>query len=189
MVPEPPAAQRLCLVGLSAPGLALTALAEALSRRVALPCVLVPDVPAPALPVLPGRDQWDARALLDWLAARREPHELTLAITGRDLGLPVFSHVFGLAEPGARVAVIALARLDPAFEGLPADPRLWLRRAVAEALHELGHIAGLGHCRAPDCVMRFAGTVAKADARGGAFCAACRASLPAWLRPPSPAYA
>jgi archaemetzincin len=183
MAPEFALPQRLRLASLAMPaGLPHATLAELISRHVALACVSSRTVPPP-LPELPGRDQWDARALLDWLASTRAPHELLLGLTGRDLGLPIFSHVFGLAQQGGAVAVVSVARLDPTFEGWPADPRLWLRRALAEMLHELGHVAGLAHCPEPACLMRFAGTVGKVDARGEVFCAACAARLPIWLRP------
>lgn len=184
MSPEAGAPRRLRLVSLALPeGTAPEQLAERISRRVGLPCQLDPHGPLPELKALPGRSQWDARPLLEWLAARVAPRELVLGLTGRDLGLPIFSHVFGLAQDGGSVAVVSLARLDPAFDGLPPDPERPLRRTLGEALHELGHLAGLKHCPEPACLMRFAGTVEKADARGQVFCPACHARLPAWLHP------
>jgi archaemetzincin len=189
MRPEAGAPRRLRLVPLALPrgGQASRALeeqlAERLSRRVALPCVLDSHGPLPELPELPGRNQWDARPLLDWLAAGLASRELVLGLTGRDLGLPIFSHVFGLAQDGGCAAVVSLARLDPAFDGLPPDPERLLARALGEALGQLGHLGGLKHCPEAQCLMRFAGTVEKADARGQAFCPACRARLPAWLHP------
>jgi archaemetzincin len=98
----------------------------------------------------------------------------------------VFSFVFGLARTdGAHTAVVSLARLDPRFYGLPPDAEATSRRALGEMLHELGHAGRLAHCRAPDCVMRFAASIDLADARGARFCAACRALSPSWLRAPA----
>jgi archaemetzincin len=164
------------------------ALAARLSRQVGVACrVPVDAVPSRDLPALAGREQLDAHALLLRLASspRGSPAGVVrLGLTTRDIGLPVFSFVFGLARTDdGRVAVVSLARLDPVFYGLPPDPEAAGRRALGEMLHELGHVAGLQHCLAPDCVMRFAGTVEKADARGCAFCDACRGRLPQWLRP------
>ncbi len=183
MSPEAGAPRRLRLVPLALPEAALPEqLAARLSRRVALPCVLDALGPLPELPELRGRNQWDARPLLEWLASGTGSRQLVLGLTGRDLGLPIFSHVFGLAQDGGSAAVVSLARLDPAFDGLPPDPERLLIRTLGEALHELGHLAGLKHCPQAECLMRFAGTVEKADARGQAFCPACHARLPAWLR-------
>lgn len=175
---------RLRLVVLAFPAqVEADALAQRLSRRLALPCQLDRRAEPPELAALPGRPQWDARALLDWLAAQAGERELALGLTGWDIGLPIFSHVFGLAQDGGQAAVVSLARLDPAFDGLPADPERLLGRAVGVALHELGHLGGLKHCLQPECLMRFAGTVEKADARGQAFCPTCQARLPHWLKP------
>jgi len=166
----------------------LEVLAAQLSRHVGVACrVLADTVPSHDLPSLAGREQLDAHALLQRLESlprAAPPGAVRLGLTTRDIGLAVFSFVFGLAHTDdGRVAVVSLARLDPTFYGLAPDPGATARRALGEMLHELGHVAGLQHCIAPDCVMRFAGTVEKADARGAAFCDPCRAHLPHWLRP------
>lgn len=149
----------------------------ALSSRVELPCrprAAPAEIP---LETVPGRSQVDADRLLARLEAI-PGHEPLVGITAHDLGLPIFTHVFGRARLGGRAAVVSLARLgqpDPiASEGAPLG-----RRAAAEILHELGHLAGLEHCTEPDCLMRFAATVEAADLRGVNFCAACIARLPA----------
>jgi archaemetzincin len=58
---------------------------------------------------------------------------------------------------------------------------LTAQRATAEILHELGHVAGLGHCRDASCLMCFSGSVEAVDLRGLAYCAACAAALPPGL--------
>ncbi len=45
---------------------------------------------------------------------------------------------------------------------------------VKEAVHDLGHTCGLGHCRNPRCVMFFSNTLGDTDVKGPGFCAACR---------------
>ena len=77
---------------------------------------------------------------------------------------------------------MSLARADPSFYGLPADQDLRDERAVAEILHELGHLATLEHCPDRGCLMSFAGSIERVDARGAEFCGSCRARLPHWLR-------
>jgi len=157
-------------------------LAERLSRNLRMPVQLETEPMAPEPVRVPGRDQWDARRLLEDLEARPLAQgELRLAVTAHDLAVPVFSFVFGLARERQSVALVSLARLDPSFYGLPPDPARTLTRTLGEALHELGHLAGLAHCGEAECLMRFAGTLDKADARGSVYCVDCRARLPSWF--------
>lgn len=49
---------------------------------------------------------------------------------------------------------------------------VFLRRAATEAIHELGHAYGLGHCREPHCVMWLSNTLAERDQKGTSSCPA-----------------
>ena len=80
-------------------------------------------------------------------------------------GLPVRS--------GMRAAVQVSSRT----EAMAPDDALFLQRAVKEAVHELGHTCGLGHCRNPRCVMFFSNTLHDTDVKGPGFCTACRDKL------------
>ena len=64
-------------------------------------------------------------------------------------------------------------RLDNRFYGLPADEAVYLRRVVTEAVHEIGHVLGLGHCPDPHCVMHFSNSLADTDRKGYHFCERC----------------
>jgi archaemetzincin len=158
----------------------LEALAARLSQRVELACHVGPDLGLP-LARIPGRDQLDANALLEALETRGRDERLLLGVAGEDIAIPVFTFVFGLARQGGRACVVSLARADPTFYGLPADPQLRDERVVAEIRHELGHLAMLEHCPDRRCLMSFAGSIERADARGTEFCASCRERLPKWL--------
>ncbi len=160
-------------------------LAARLSRRVGAPC-RVAEAGAGPVALLPGRDQTDADALLAWLESQPVRDAVVLGVTAQDLAIPIFTFVFGRARSGGQAAVVSLARLDPAFYGLPADEELLVRRGVRELLHELGHLARLPHCDHPECLMRFAGSVEKADLRGAEFCDSCAERLPDWMRRGSP---
>jgi len=108
-------------------------------------------------------------------ALRADPSRLwTLAVTDADLCAPERTFVFGEATVGGCCAVVSLARLDPG-EG-PASGAL-RARLLAEAVHELGHVAGLDHCDRGACVMVPCRTVEEVDRRGGAFCSRCRGLL------------
>jgi archaemetzincin len=134
---------------------------------------------------IPNRDQLDAGALLEALEARATADAgLLVGVTGEDIAVPVFTFVFGLARQGGRACVVSLARTDPSFYGLPPDPALRDERAVAEVLHEVGHLATLEHCPDRGCLMSFAGNIERVDTRGSRFCPSCRERLPHWLRGP-----
>jgi archaemetzincin len=168
-------------IGTFPPG-TLQALAARLSRHVHLPCHVLPEDELP-LPRLAGRSQLDAAALLEVLESRASaPARLLVGVAAEDIAIAIFSFVFGLARQGGRACVVSLARTDPAFYGLPSDEDLRDRRAVAEILHELGHLAALDHCPDRGCLMAFAGNVEKVDTRGARFCGPCTTRLPGWLR-------
>jgi archaemetzincin len=158
------------------------AIAERLSLRLSAGCRVLDAESAPP-PRLAERDQVDADALLAALEARPSTGAVVLVgLTALDIALPIFTFVFGRARQGARAVLVSLARLDPAFYGLPADPELLARRATDEILHELGHAAQLAHCPDASCLMSFAGSVERVDVRGGSFCARCLRHVPRWLR-------
>ena len=168
------------------PPATLEDLAVRLSRRVGVACHVLPSGVLP-LRRIPDRDQLDANALLESVEARaRSDSRLLVGVTAEDIAVPVFTFVFGLARQGGRACVVSLARTDPCFYGLPPDPALRDERAVAEVLHEIGHLAKLEHCHDRGCLMSFAGIVERVDTRGSRFCAACVERLPHWLRGPAP---
>jgi len=158
-------------------------LAGGLSRRVPVPCRIRGAFLEAERQRLPGRAQADADRLLASLeAGAADPGAAVVGVTDLDLGIPVFTFVFGRARASGHAAVVSVARLDPAFYGLPPRGEVRLQRTVLEILHELGHVAGLRHCRNHPCLMRFAGSVAAVDVRGSTFCGACAERLPRWLR-------
>lgn len=156
------------------------------SRRVAVPCHLHPEpwIFPPAR--LAGREQLDADALLAGLEAVPIPGAVQIGLTTLDVGLSLFTFVFGRARLHGSSALVSLARISPERYGLPADPDLTARRAVVEFLHEFGHVAGLAHCEDFGCIMRFAANVESIDLRGAVFCPACASALPRHLVPESP---
>jgi archaemetzincin len=100
-----------------------------------------------------------------------------LAVTARDLFIPVLTFVFGHAQLGGRVAVVSLARLRQEFYGLPADDAVFRDRSAKEALHETGHLFHLVHCSNPRCAMSLSTGVRQIDRKDAAFCADCRGRL------------
>lgn len=124
----------------------------------------------------PVRRQHSAAQVLNGLARFKTSLtqvERVLGIVSVDLFAPDLHFVFGEADPREKVAVISIARLKPEFYGLPSDEALLRLRTLKEAVHELGHTYGLGHCPDPACVMRFSNELQETDRKGASFCPEC----------------
>jgi archaemetzincin len=160
------------------PEATLSALKDGLVKAFGAEVLLVGEGPIPADAYAPRRRQYKAEAFLPLIQnSRRSPQDLVLGVTGADLYVSGLNFVFGLANSRDKTAIISLARLSPEFYGLPGDPQLLEERALKEAVHELGHLLGLGHCENPHCIMFFSNTLADTDRKGPDFCPLCRRRL------------
>ncbi len=125
-----------------------------------------------------GRNQYASIPVLELLARLCPQDALRLiAVTGRDLFIPVLTFVYGQAQLKGRVAAISLARLKQEFYGLEPDRDAFLDRTAKEALHEAGHTFGLVHCADRTCAMALSTNIRQIDSKHAAFCAACTAQL------------
>ena len=123
-----------------------------------------------------ARGQYASIRVLEMLARVCPPDGgRLLAVTERDLFIPVLTFVFGQAQLNGRVAVISLARLRQEFYGLPPDRDVLIERARKEALHETGHMLGLVHCENRTCAMSLATNVRQIDLKLAAYCSGCGA--------------
>jgi len=124
------------------------------------------------------RRQYSSVAVLEMLA-RLSPAGAAklLAVTDRDLFVPVLTFVYGQAQLNGRVGVFSLARLRQEFYGFAPDRAVLVERAAKEALHETGHLFGLVHCAERTCAMSLATNIRQIDSKQPAFCAPCRARL------------
>ncbi len=132
------------------------------------------EVPAKAR--VPERGQLEGTTVLQSLSAR-EPEEgdALLGVIDEDLFVADLNFIFGLAY-GSR-AIISLKRLRQEFYGLSSNPDLFRKRALKEAVHELGHVFGLPHCPDRRCVMHFSNSIDDTDLKGWRYCGRCREIL------------
>jgi len=162
----------------SVPSALLDFLKDGLQKELEAEVNLLEQVPVPAGAYDPRRRQYLAEAFLPLLPPHMpRNHGLVLRVTAVDLFVPDLNFVFGLADYRQKCAIISLARLQPEFYGLPGSPQLFQERALKEAVHELGHLLGLGHCPDPSCIMFFSNSLADTDRKGPGFCTACRGRL------------
>ncbi len=119
------------------------------------------------------RKQYLSTAILNVILKETEfaPYEKILGIVDHDLYVPQLNFVFG--EASTRAAVISLTRLRQSFYKLPDGQELFRKRVLTEAVHELGHTFGLGHCEDPQCVMFFSNSLMETDRKGFEFCLRC----------------
>lgn len=156
---------------------ALTSIGECLARWFELPIREV-ELPSADFSFDRSREQYSSIAVLEMLAAACPADAAKLlAVTGRDLFIPVLTFVFGQAQLGGRIGVVSLARLRQEFYGLPHNREILLSRAGKEALHEAGHLFGLVHCAERTCAMSLSTGVRQIDLKNAAYCAPCSARL------------
>ena len=155
----------------------LRTLAADIEATLGLSVTIAEPLPLPQQAFRPERGQYVSSRLLGAIRKAGRTKRL-LGVTEADLFAPGLNFVFGEAELGGRAAVISTCRLREEFWNRAANAGLLRRRALIEAIHELGHTWGLGHCSRPACVMRFSNTLADTDRKGPALCPRCRALLP-----------
>jgi len=142
-------------------------------------CTVVEEVlPVPQTAYNHSREQYHSsiilHEILNYAERSGEMADRILGVTEVDLYVPGMNFIFGEAQCPGRAAIISLQRLRPEFYGEPSDERLFLERSVKEALHEIGHTLGLGHCTNPLCVMFFSLHIGMTDRKQPRFCEKCR---------------
>ncbi len=137
-------------------------------------------VPIPREGYNPHRRQYRGEFMLAALRAISAPAGRILGLVDVDCYASGLNFIFGQATLRGREAFVALPRLHPSFYGLPDDPSLFRQRVLKEAVHELGHTWGLGHCPDPRCVMHFSNTLHDTDIKGATFCHRCQQAIPSW---------
>lgn len=169
-----PRPQRLVLVGIGAVSDRLRAgVREALRAALGLDATLGPVLERPRYAFNEARGQYHAAAILRRLTALRPAREALpiLALADVDLFIPDASFVLGDADRDAGTALVSTARLHS-----HDLPRL-MARAQVEAIHEAGHLLGLGHCQDIRCAMFLSLELAEVDRKGPGLCHGCRVAL------------
>jgi len=138
----------------------------------------LPSIDGPADAFDPARQQHNAPMILKRLLQKvPKGIDKLIAVTDRDLFIPMLSFVYGQAQLDGRVAAVSVTRLRQEFYDLPPNRSLLLARARTEAAHEVGHLYGLVHCTTPQCAMTLSTNIRQIDLKGDALCHACRVRI------------
>lgn len=161
----------LCAVGLGVEIPFRKELKEAVEREFKEEIKILKPIPIEGKAWDAERGQYDAERLLAQLAEAKLGCEKILAVAGADLFVPRLNFVFGLSEMGGGEGLVSFARLKD------GDGTLFRERFLKEALHEIGHLHGLGHCTNGKCLMKFSNSLRDVDLKGSGLCARCRARI------------
>lgn len=161
----------LCAVGLGVEIPFGKELKEAVKREFREEMRVLKTIPIEGMAWNAERGQYDAEKMLAQLAEAKLGCEKVLAVADADLFVPGLNFVFGLSEMSGREGLVSFARLKD------EDGALFRERFLKEALHEIGHLRGLGHCTNGKCVMKFSNSLHEVDLKGGSLCARCRKKL------------
>ena len=156
----------------------LTGLSGPLTETFGLSCRVAAPIPIPSAAYDRRRGQYLGDRILNTLARLEAPEaKRILGVIDADCYALGLNFIFGQASLYGRECFIALPRLRQSFYGLPEDEELFRERVLKEAVHELGHTYGLGHCPDPGCVMHFSNSLYDTDVKESTFCIHCRRLL------------
>ena len=135
-----------------------------------VPVYLIPEGVAPVQstgdPAIAANES-DARKVVRIARGMDTKHQPCLVLTTQELHLRGRVSVFGYADTSLRAAVLSVGRLSES-----ATRDVLRMRVENAATHELGHLAGLGHC-SHECVMGTVASVAELDRRPSTHCGNC----------------
>lgn len=142
-------------------------LAKELERKFEKVVEVKPGIEVPRTCFDFRRGQYNSTCIL--MSFRVE--NVTLFITAEDIYADRMNFVFGEAEINGKKAIVSFYRL------ISQDYELFKYRLLKEAVHELGHVFGLTHCKIRGCVMNFSPSVMDVDKKTANFCENCLGKL------------
>jgi archaemetzincin len=126
-----------------------------------------------------GIEQLDASFINNKILPKKAPNNgiVIMAITAKDLyPSPSWNYVFGLVNYKKRTGISSFNRF---FEGtLTAENySLCLNRITKTAVHEIGHMFSMKHCKHAVCLMNGVNHLPESDSKPNALCSECLKKL------------
>jgi len=120
------------------------------------------------------RNQYHSTRILEKLSEQAPANALKiLAITDKDLFIPILTYVYGEAQLGGKACIISIHRLKKGISAL--DPEdIFLQRVIKEAVHEIGHTFKLKHCKDVGCIMHYCRNEHDVDLKTDQLCRYCK---------------
>jgi archaemetzincin len=136
-------------------------------------------LPIPIQSFNPKRKQFHSSTIISFISnsLSEKPCQLVLSVTEVDLYVEGLNFVFGEARPDLGICIISTHRLKPEYYGERKDLKIFERRVLTEAVHEIGHLLNLKHCKNPNCVMFFSNSIFDTDRKGFLFCDRCKIKI------------
>lgn len=157
------------------PDIAPKVIAAHISGYLDLQTTLLESMKNPSYALDRQRLQYDVGPILQHLESRLFTSvDKVIGILDVDLFVPVFTHVFGEARQGGRVALISIFRLRENSMDTISNSAIALERAAKVALHELCHLYDLTHCESSQCLMYFSGSLSDLDQSSFNLCRYCK---------------
>ncbi|TFF63551.1 MAG: hypothetical protein EU521_01200 [Promethearchaeota archaeon] len=137
-----------------------------------------------------GRGQYNGSKIVNRLLNHQYEQEIfrVLGIMDEDLYSKNLNFIFGIATTSKNklvnnfaVALISVRRLRETFYGKRKNKNLFRKRVLKEAIHELGHTFGLGHCN-NYCIMRFSNHLGETDQKPLTFCDSCSKQIKTYIQ-------
>ncbi|KFF06224.1 archaemetzincin [Flavobacterium reichenbachii] len=126
-----------------------------------------------------GQEQFLAGYILDSILIKQKPSDriALMGLTEVDLyPKPEWNFVFGLASYSQKTGVSSIFRLQDG-ELTEANFNKCLDRLLKICSHEIGHMFGLHHCTAADCVMNGTNSLSETDKHTVRLCSVCQRKL------------
>lgn len=140
--------------------------------------IIAQSIDIPSSSYNPTRRQYLSTIILQEMRKLSYVNAKVLGIVDVDLYVPELNFVFGEADIGSGIAIISIIRLRQGYYGLPEDNNLFKLRALKEAVHEIGHLYGFGHCKNSRCIMYFSNSLIDTDRKDFHFCPKCQKNFP-----------
>lgn len=155
----------------------LSAVSEMVPRVFGLPCRIQSLLDDIGFAWNPERGQYHSTAILAKLSETVPGDGFkVIALTHKDLFIPILTHVYGEAQLGGTSSIVSICRLASGI--CPAGQRsVYMERILKEAAHELGHTFDLRHCRDQRCLMHYCRSIGDVDWKTSELCRYCRVLL------------